>query len=204
MKGGEPVDDAELLERIQQGERQYLTPLIERHYEPIRRYCYWKTRCAEASQDLTQETFYRFVRSIDTYVHAGKCRAYLYTVARRLCSDYFRDKPPVSAEPIEESAWGIAASAEETAEQRQLAEEMNRLLHLLPPEQQEVLALRFACGLKFREIAAVTGSSVYTVQYRTSRGLAALKKQLDKEARDEKPATEPPRTHSSASSCTRS
>lgn len=66
------------------------------------------------------------------------------------------------------------------------AEEALRLRKLtveLPPEQQELILLRFAQQLKLREIAQATGLPLRTVQSRLRAALKTLKKQLEQEGK---------------------
>ncbi|WP_058303088.1 RNA polymerase sigma factor [Gorillibacterium timonense] len=197
------MDDAELLERIHGGDPDALNQLIERHYDSICRYCYWKTGNAAMAQDLTQETFYRFFRSLDRYTHTGKCRAYLYTIARRLASNARKDLSQVGLDQIAESALGTAPSAEETAERVWQSRELVRWLAHLPDELQEAVILRYSYGLRFREISAITGVNLYTAQYRVKRGLAALKKIIQKEETDDEEPEKPAARPSPASPCSR-
>lgn len=56
----------------------------------------------------------------------------------------------------------------------------------LPPEQQEVLLLRFGQELTLRQIAQVTGVPLRTVQSRLRVALKKLKSQLEKEEHHDK------------------
>ena len=48
---------------------------IEKQYDRIYRYCYFKLRKREAAEDITQETFLRFLES-ETYHNEGKALQY--------------------------------------------------------------------------------------------------------------------------------
>lgn len=176
MERGRRLDESEWIRRIQQGETQYLTQLIELYYADIQKYCYWRIRNEEESKDLTQETFYRFCRHIEGYRNTGKCRAYLYTIARHLCHDHLRKRPPLSweeaAEEAERKVLQQSISIEDQVERGQLVHE---LLHLLPEEQRELVFMRFCLDLTFRDIARITGVNVCMVQYRVKRGLTVLR-----------------------------
>ena len=74
-------------------------------------------------------------------------------------------------EPLPEDMTGTAAPFE-TIENRDMAE---RLLASLPPEQREAVWLRYGEGLKYREIAAVTGQPLRTVQSRVRIALKTLR-----------------------------
>ncbi|WP_449603273.1 RNA polymerase sigma factor [Paenibacillus sp. Marseille-Q9583] len=174
------MDEVEWIRRIHEGETQYLTPLIERYYPGIQKYCYYRVRSEEESKDLTQETFYRFCRYIDRYKNAGKCLAYLYTIARHLCNDYLQKRYPLCCVHVEEAEKPFSqpnGSIEEQVEGEHLVHE---LLLLLPEEQREMVFMRFCLDMTFRDIARVTGVNVCMVQYRVKRGLIVLRSYLER------------------------
>ncbi|OKP99094.1 RNA polymerase sigma factor [Paenibacillus sp. P46E] len=175
------MDEAEWIRRIQEGDAGYLTPLIERYYAGIQKYCYYRVRSEEESKDLTQETFYRFCRNIEGYTNTGKCRAYLYTIARHLCNDHLRKWSQLPRMETEEAAdrgviWQ-GGSVEEQVERQALVDE---LLQSLPEEQRELIFMRFCLDLTFRDIARITGVNVCMVQYRVKRGLILLRRHLER------------------------
>ena len=47
-------------------------------------------KAEKAKQDLTQETFLKFVQGISTYLDQGKPKALLYTIARNLCINWHK------------------------------------------------------------------------------------------------------------------
>ena len=185
------MEDAELIRRIQGGEVQHLGTLIERHYASIGKYCYYQTGDADAAQDLTQETFYRFSRHIQEYRHAGKCRAYLYTIARNLCRDYFRSNRVYPLADVPEEATPMWILEESVSARLGFHE----LITGLPMDWQELIVLRYSYDLTFREIAEITGKPLYLVQYKVKRALLALKKKAEVRDNDEHkagcPATQP-------------
>lgn len=63
---------------------------IEEEYDKIFRYCYWKVHNKEIAEDMTQETFLRFLQR--NYNESGKKIRFLYTIARNLCIDESRKK----------------------------------------------------------------------------------------------------------------
>ena len=64
---------------------------IEEQYEKLLKYCYMKVNSRELAEDITQETFLRFWQT-QSYQNMGKEMAYLYSIARNLCLDYFKKK----------------------------------------------------------------------------------------------------------------
>ena len=61
---------------------------IEEYYDKIYRFCFYKVRNQQMAEDITQETFLRFIKS--DYKEDGRKINYLYTIARNLCIDEIR------------------------------------------------------------------------------------------------------------------
>ena len=69
-----------------------------------------KTRDKYIAEDITQETFLKFLNN-HSYEEMGKQMAYLYTIARNLCIDYYRKIPEcelddnISDPSVRENSW---------------------------------------------------------------------------------------------------
>ncbi len=64
------------------------------------------------------------------------------------------------------------------AELQENAHRANAALNPLPANQQEVIRLKIEHGLKYREIAEVTGLTITNVGYLLHHGLHTLRRQL--------------------------
>lgn len=95
------LSDDKLVEQIKCGDEQAAEELITRYYASILRYCRWHCSSVEKAEDLTQETFYMLFKNISGYKGKRKFKAYLYTIANRLCIDESRKKPLYSIEDEE-------------------------------------------------------------------------------------------------------
>lgn len=165
------MTDAQLVRRMQTGDRAAADALIERYYAAILRYCARHAPDAATAEDLTQEVFLRLCSRLDTYQETGQFRAYLYRIAYNLCVDAARRPVPVPLPDTLPDAADPFACVES-------ADEAARLLSRLPPSQREVLLLRCGEGLRFREIAAITGLPLRTVQSRVRAALKTLREVL--------------------------
>lgn len=63
---------------------------IEEQYDKIYRFCYYRLGNRQLAEDVTQETFLRFLDS--NYHERGKQIQYLYTIAGHLCTDEIRKR----------------------------------------------------------------------------------------------------------------
>lgn len=169
--------EEKLMQQIGQGNAEAAEELVRLLYPEILRYCLWHVPSASLAEDAAQETFLKAIRYYDRYVHKGRCKAFLYRIAANTCVDMYRKKDGVSLEdipkelPIEESGFDrIHADVD-----------FRQRIRALPPEQQEVLQLRFCQELTLRQIAQVTETPLRTVQSRLRIALKRLKNQLEKE-----------------------
>lgn len=64
---------------------------INEQYDKIYRFCYLRVSNRETAEDLTQETFLRYLEH-PQYHNIDKTLQLLYTIARNLCNDEFRRK----------------------------------------------------------------------------------------------------------------
>ena len=91
-----------LLRRMRQGDEMAIEEFVRKYYPLVLRYCrlhLWDTGEAE---DVTQEVFARFFRTLPQYQHSGKAANYLYVIAGNLCRDSFKKIRPLPLEEVPE------------------------------------------------------------------------------------------------------
>lgn len=145
---------------------------LEEQYDKIYRYCYYKVNIQQIAEDITQETFLRYFKQT-TYLDRGKPLAYLYTIAKNLCNDYYARK---LIEPL-----GDVASNSDELNDLITSIAIKESIRGLPEDIQEVILLRFVNDLSIGEICSITGVSRFTVHRRISSGLKQLKTLLREE-----------------------
>lgn len=166
------MSDDELVEQIRLGNEDAAEELIKRYYVSVLRYCKWHCSSFETAEDLTQETFYRLFKNLSGYKEKKKFKAYLYTIANRLCIDESRKR---RLYPLE-SEDNLTNEHDEILQIEDMAE-INFLLSVLPPEQRETVILRFGEQLSFAEIAKVMGCNMRTAQSRVRNALKIMRKE---------------------------
>ena len=151
---------------------------IEQQYDKLLRYCYMKLRDRALAEDLTQETFIKFFESKD-YHSIGKEMAYLYTIARNLCIDYFRKQK-------EELIEDLPTKIQEMPESRDKVEDIvdrisiEQALDSLTADEREAVVLRFSGELSVEDIAKTMGISRFAVRRRISSALEKLRKEMER------------------------
>ncbi|MCM1262579.1 MAG: RNA polymerase sigma factor [Butyrivibrio sp.] len=167
--------DDDLIEQIKLGDEKAAEELIKRYYAPVLRYCKRHCFSLEKAEDLTQETFLKLFKNLSGYKGKGKFKAYLYTIANRMCIDESRKRELYPLENEEEI--------------RDMSDEMNKvenkseidyLLNILSPEQRAAVILRFGEELSFGEIAKVMKCNMRTAQSRVRNALKIMRREWKK------------------------
>jgi RNA polymerase sigma-70 factor (ECF subfamily) len=163
-----------LLHRMRHGDDQAIEDFVRKYYPMILRYCQLHIQDLGYAEDLTQETFARFFRTLNQYQHYGKAANYLYVIAGNLCRDYHKklDELPMEELP-EQQVYQMEAL--------DLRMDVHRALEQLPPELLEVTILYFFQELKQKEIARILGVGLPLVKYRIRRAKELLAQMIGKE-----------------------
>lgn len=144
---------------------------VDAHYAEILAFLRYRTSSFEAAEDLTQETFLRFFRSLSQYEERGKARNYLYTIARRLAIDASRKQ---SEELPGDDVLFAVADPEILEDATSTRMDVSCALRKLDPELREIALLSFYREFSAPEIAEITGLSVFSVRRRLRRATKAL------------------------------
>ena len=132
--------------------------LYEQHARQVFRYLFSITGEQDTAEELTQETFYQAVRSIDRFDGSCKVSVWLCQIAKHLWYQHLR-KANRETELPEEAELPLVPSAEEEAVSRSGQLDLLRQIHSLPEPGREVVYLRAFGGLSFREIGEVLWKS---------------------------------------------
>jgi len=163
-----------LLHRMRNGDDQAIETFVCKYYPLILRYCHLHIRDTGHAEDLTQETFARFFRTLHHYQHYGKAANYLYVIAGNLCRDFHKRPDAIPMEKLPEQP----VCQMETLH---LQMDIHRALEQLTPELREVVILYFFQDLKQTEIARILNISLPLVKYRIKKAKELLAKFLGKE-----------------------
>lgn len=132
---------------------------------------------AEA-QELAQETFVAAYGAFSTYRGDGTVRAFLFGIARKLCSRHVEMRARRDAKLRLVHDAGSPDDAADLVALRQRAQRARDALGGLRPTEREAVVLRFERELSFREVAEACGVDEATARKRVSRAIARLRSSL--------------------------
>ena len=131
-----------------------MSRLYQQHAQTVYKFLLAQCRDAHLAEELTQETFYQAIRSVDRFNGSCKVSVWLCQIAKHLWYQHLRKHRREAAEGPPETV--LPSAEEETlAQEGQL--ELLRKIHALSPDAREVVYLRSFGGLSFRETGDVCG-----------------------------------------------
>lgn len=128
------------------------------HARTVYKFLLSQCRSAALAEELTQETFYQAVRSIERFDGSCKISVWLCQIAKHVWYQYLeKHKREIPADEWQETE--TSSSVEETVLNRENHLDLLRQIHELAPAAREVVYLRVFGDLSFREIGDVLGKT---------------------------------------------
>jgi RNA polymerase sigma-70 factor (ECF subfamily) len=190
-----PLDDVQIMQRVQRGQLELFDELVARYRGPLVRVAQSKLGDAGWAEDVVQETFLAVFAARDTFNPDFSFRTWLWTILLNLCRRQLKRnsnrRHELSDLTLESSGEAVSQllNHETGLSRAMLAERREALLARLgelPDAEADALRLRFFGGLQFDEIAQTMDSSVSGAKRRVKNGLLKLAASLVDEAGDER------------------
>lgn len=160
-------------------DRQTLVDIYEQHNAELYRYAYRLLGEDALAEDCVSETFSRFLKAVrDGIGPVENVRAYLYRVAHNWVTDHYRRQPlpPLS---LDADLHGVVEANPSHVVAGQMEQERVRAaLSHLPPDQRQVIELRFVEDWSHEAVAAALGKSVEATRALQHRALITLRRIL--------------------------
>ena len=178
---GVAPDDQELIERVRRGEKDAFRTIVERYEPVVAATVRGMLGSGHEAEDVGQETFIRFWRSIGSFRGDSSLKTYLTRIAINLSLNELKRRKRRSGrivpEPVEDLQirGGDDRVDLDRNERRKL---VRRGLLQLDEKHRAVVLLRMIEGFSTAETAGILGLPEGTVLSRLSRGMKKLEEIL--------------------------
>lgn len=169
--------DAELVQRVRQGDRDAYGPLMLRYRLRFGRYAFHLLGNESDAEEALQEAFFRAYRSLDRCREPGRFGAWLFSIVVNCCrtAAVRRGRDAARHAPLDAAVGiGLAHPTEDTISQ----EEIHRALAVLVPEQREAFLLKYVEELSYEEMSELIGAGESALKMRVKRACARLRELL--------------------------
>ena len=186
------TDEAVFIDKLKTGDEAAFVTLIDRYSGAIYALLYRLTENPEEAADLTQDTFFRAVRSIKAFRGESGIKTWLFRIAINESRNRFRwwkrrkrdltisiDANIGDSETrFSDTLAGTSVSPEDAALSHEREYAINVALTEIPEVYREAIILSDVEGMSYVETADALGIGIGTVKSRISRGREELRRRL--------------------------
>lgn len=186
MKNLKDMTDEELALSYVDGNNKAFDLLLSRNQQNLFSYILFVVHDRETADDIFQETFIKVITRLQEgrYVVSGKFSAWVMRIAHNAIMDWYRDQSSCcivkAGKDNDLSNIGgddiMEGNIESAYVNRQVMNDVRRLLDMLPPIQREVVYMRYYQQLSFKEIADTTSVSINTALGRMRYALLNMRR----------------------------
>ena len=154
---------------------QDMEQIYKQYFETVNKYLFCLTHNSDISEELTQETFYRAVKKINTFKGDCKMSVWLCQIAKNLWYDELRKNKKF--ENIEDEMLSIQSEdkIEEKVILNESKVELYKKIQKLDKQTREVIYLRITGELSFKEIGDILNKTENWARVTFYRGKQKLK-----------------------------
>ncbi len=153
--------------------------IYQRYAKTVYHFLLARTANNDLAEELTQETFYQAIRSIERYDESCKLSTWLCGIAKNVLLTYRRKHPDTEDLEGPEPQILQEDSAESAVIGRISTIDLLKMLHGLGEPYREVMYLRALGGLSFKEIGEVHGKSENWARVTFYRAKEKLRKDME-------------------------
>jgi len=154
---------------------QDIEQIYKSNFNIVYKYLFCLTHDTDIAEELTQETFYRAVKHINSFKGECKMSVWLCQIAKNLWYDELIRKKRV--ESVNEDVLNIAVleSIEEIVVENNEKRELYRKIQKLDEKTREVIILRITGDLSFKEIGNILNQTENWARVTFYRGKQRMK-----------------------------
>lgn len=151
------------------------------NFSGVYRYVYKLSGDEHIAEDITSETFFRALKSIDGFRSECSIKTWLIRIAKNLYMSYLKEngKTDLPGDSVFDSFYADGPSPEESAVMSSEYKDARIALHSVPEPYREVFMWRAICSLPFSEIGAMFGKSADWACVTYHRAKNMLKQKLE-------------------------
>jgi RNA polymerase sigma-70 factor (ECF subfamily) len=157
-----------------------LESIYRQYSDTVFRFLMSKTGSVELAEELTQETFYQAVKSIDRYDGSSRITSWLCGIAQNVLYAHLRarQKDPLPLEDVPEQP---VVSTEDLVVTRDETRAILEAIRELPDPGGEIMRMRIFGGLSFKQIGAILGRTEVWARVNYYRAKQSVIKELNRD-----------------------
>lgn len=159
-----------------------LEEIMKEYGDELVRLAYSYVKDADIAKDITQNSFVKCYKKLDSFRGDSKIKTWLYRITINECKDHLKSwnhKKVQVLDYIQENTKSQLPSAETTVLKEAKNQQIKNIVLSLPKKYREVIHLYYFESLNIEEVAEVTDLAVNTVKTRLRRAKQRLKDKME-------------------------
>jgi RNA polymerase sigma-70 factor, ECF subfamily len=174
----------ELVDRASGGDIEAFGNLYRIYIDQIYRYIYYRVNNRMLAEDITEDVFLKAWKSVKSCKGKGQTfLSWLYRIAHNQIVDNFRSSRREGL-PLEENYLSTSISSDSELDSSLKWQEVVRVITTLPPNQEQVMTLKFMEGLSNQEVGAIMGKSEGAIRILQMRALITIRQAMQEDWAD--------------------
>lgn len=180
------MEDQKAIQNILSGDLDSFKILIKKYEKPlfhfVEKFVFFNK---EICEDIIQETLINAYRYLNKYNPSFSFKTWLFQIAineakKKLKVQKNRINNEINIDTEILNNMKSKYKLEEEVMQKELFEELHRIINLLNPKYQIVIRSRFFQDLKINEIAELLDESERNIKYKLKKAMEIIKKEFEK------------------------
>lgn len=157
---------------------------FEKYYKDVFRFLRGISANEHLAEELTQETLYRALKSIDTYRGDTDMRVWLCSIAKNLYYTHYKKQKHFTPDESLDIYESEEKNFIEVIADREMALKVHKVLHDLREPYKEIFSLRIFGELSFREIGELFHKSEHWACVTYHRAKEMIQAEIEIEGRE--------------------
>jgi len=163
-----------------ENKRKLFSRIYDENIGPLYRFIFFKVNSEDIAQDLCSEAFTKVWNRFDAEDEIDNPRAFLYSVARNLVIDHYREKSKIqtveaSTVPIVDVRTNLEKEIVNNSDLSNIVSALNKI----KPEYADLISYHYINDLTISEISQITGKSENNVRVTLHRAVKSLKSVIE-------------------------
>ncbi|WP_299380385.1 sigma-70 family RNA polymerase sigma factor [uncultured Kiloniella sp.] len=184
-----PIEDANLMARVAQGDANACRLLVQRHLNPLVGLAMRMTESKSEAEDIAQEAFVRLWKQSHDWQAKAKVSTWLYRVVHNLSIDAIRRKNRQTLSEndrvqISENTTSTQKTQDQMLHQQDITRQVETAISHLPERQRTAITLVHHRDMSNKDAAHVMDISVDALESLLARARRSLKEILSESRKD--------------------
>jgi len=153
--------------------------LYNTYFHDVYLYMMSLSKSEEISEEITQETFFRAMKSLDKFEGKSSIKTWLCQIARNLFINHIKKQKRFSDDELPVDIPDVKADFVEKISDNSEAVSIHKILHNLEEPYKEVFSLRVFSELSFKQIADIFGKTESWARVTFHRGKLKISEKLE-------------------------